>query len=159
MPELLAHDRRSPVPRRLVAAAFLCSVVASSIPAQSRADTMAIRTTALDYVEGWYEGDSVRMARAVHPMLVKRIVATDSTGQPVLGEMNAAELVAATAAGYGRHTPPDRRQAEVAILDIFNDVATVRTTMSDWIDYMQLARWNGNWRIVNVLWALKPGAD
>ncbi len=126
--------------------------------AQSRADTMAIRAAALDYVEGWYEGDSARMARAVHPMLVKRIVATDSSGRPILREMSASELVAATAAGYGRRTAPDRREEVVAILDIFHDVATVRTTMSDWIDYMQLARWSGNWRIVNVLWALKPSS-
>jgi len=25
---------------------------------------------------------------------------------------------------------------------------------SDWIDYLELARWNGQWKIVNVLWAL-----
>jgi hypothetical protein len=28
--------------------------------------------------------------------------------------------------------------------------------MSDWIDYMHMARWNNRWVIVNVLWELKP---
>jgi hypothetical protein len=28
--------------------------------------------------------------------------------------------------------------------------------MSEWIDYLHLARWNGEWKIVNVLWELKP---
>jgi hypothetical protein len=28
--------------------------------------------------------------------------------------------------------------------------------MSGWIDYMHMARWNGRWVIVNVLWELKP---
>jgi hypothetical protein len=27
---------------------------------------------------------------------------------------------------------------------------------SDWIDYLQLAKWNGEWKIVNVLWELTP---
>ena len=42
--------------------------------AQLAADTAAIRATALDYAEGWYEGNPARMARALHPELVKRIV-------------------------------------------------------------------------------------
>ncbi len=31
--------------------------------------------------------------------------------------------------------------------------------MSDWIDYLHLARWNGEWKIVNVLWELKPKGE
>jgi hypothetical protein len=27
--------------------------------------------------------------------------------------------------------------------------------MSGWIDYMHMAKWNGQWKIVNVLWELK----
>jgi hypothetical protein len=27
--------------------------------------------------------------------------------------------------------------------------------MRDWIDYMHLVRWNGAWKIVNVLWELR----
>ena len=33
--------------------------------AQSSADSAGIRSTALDYAEGWYTGDADRMARAV----------------------------------------------------------------------------------------------
>jgi hypothetical protein len=28
--------------------------------------------------------------------------------------------------------------------------------MSGWVDYMHMAKWNGRWVIVNVLWELKP---
>ena len=38
--------------------------------AQTAADSSAIRATALDYVEGWYEGNAERMSRALHPELV-----------------------------------------------------------------------------------------
>ena len=35
------------------------------------------------------------------------------------------------------------------------NTAQVKTVMHDWIDYMQMARWNGEWKIVNVLWEMK----
>ena len=49
---------------------------------------------------------------------------------------------------------PDRR-----ILDLFGNSAIARAEMSSWIDYMHLAKWNGEWKIVNVLWELKPQAS
>lgn len=124
--------------------------------AQTAADSAAIRATALDYVEGWYTGDSVRMARAVHPELVKRIIQRDSSGSK-LSQMGAARLVTGAARGYGRETPPERQQKDVVIYDIFENVAAVRATMSDWIDYMQMAKVDGRWVIINVLWEMKPG--
>lgn len=128
--------------------------------AQSAADTAAIRATALDYVEGYYEANAERMARAVHPELVKRIIARDSaTGRSWINSMGAGSLVSGTARGGGRNTPMERRRKEVKILDIYGNVASVRATMSGWIDYMHIARVDGRWQIVNVLWELHPGGS
>jgi hypothetical protein len=124
---------------------------------QSAADSAAIRTTALDYVEGWYEGNPQRMARAVHPELVKRIVVGDTaTRQSVIQNMGATALVNGTRHGYGKSTPKERQQKDVTILDIFGNAASAKAVMADWIDYMQLAKMNGRWVIVNVLWEKKP---
>jgi hypothetical protein len=127
--------------------------------AQGSADSAAIRAAALDYVEGWYEGNPERMTRALHPELVKRIVVADTaTGRSVLQNMGASALVNGTRHGYGKSTPKDRQQKEVRILDIFGNAASARATMAEWIDYMQLAKVDGRWVIVNVLWERKPGA-
>jgi hypothetical protein len=124
---------------------------------QSTADSAAIRATALDYVEGWYEGNPQRMARAVHPELVKRIVVSDTvTKQSVIQTMGATALVNGTRHGYGKTTPRERQQKEITVLDIFANAASAKAVMADWIDYMQLARVNGRWVIVNVLWEKKP---
>ncbi|HEV7836602.1 MAG TPA: nuclear transport factor 2 family protein, partial [Gemmatimonadaceae bacterium] len=48
----------------------------STSSSQSPADSVAIRQTALDYIQGWYAGDAARMERALHPELAKRIVQT-----------------------------------------------------------------------------------
>ena len=130
---------------------------AAGAQAQTPADSAAIRATALDYVEGWYEGNPDRMGRALHPELVKRIVVTDTaSGKSVLQNMGASALVNGTRRGWGKSTPKDKQEKEVRILDIFGGAASVRSTMADWIDYMQLAKVDGRWVIVNVLWENKP---
>ena len=126
---------------------------ATPAAAQTAADSSAIRATALDYVEGWYTGDAERMARAVHPELVKRIVVTDTaTGKSVLQNMGASALVNGTRRGFGKSTPKERQRKEVKILDVFRNAASAKSEMAEWIDYMQLGKIDGQWKIVNVLW-------
>jgi hypothetical protein len=121
------------------------------------ADTAGIRSAAMDYIEGWYAGDAARMERAVHPELVKRIVTTNSTmGRSQLESIGAMTMVLRTRAGGGSRTPPERQQKDLTILDIFTNAAVAKIIASDWVDYLELAKWNGRWVIVNVLWELKP---
>jgi Putative lumazine-binding len=141
-------------PRAALVAALL--IVAPTLHAQTAADTAGIRATALDYVEGWYAGDGDRMGRALHPELVKRILVTDTaTGRSFIQTMGATALVNGARHGYGKSTPPDRRQKDVTVLDVFGNAAVAKAVMADWIDYMQLARVDGRWLIVNVLWERK----
>lgn len=138
----------------MASAVILGSLVAPPVQAQVAADSAAIRITALDYAHGWYTGDADRMQRSLHPELAKRIVERTDGGF-VLDHMDAAQLTGATRAGGGSHTPADARRADVTILDVFGNAASVRLTMNGWIDYMHMARWEDRWVIVNVLWELK----
>jgi hypothetical protein len=130
---------------------------ALSLRAQTAADSAAIKQAALHYVEGWYEGNAERMERAVHPELAKRIVRTDqNSGRSRLEQMSAMSLVQGVKRGGGKSTPVEQQQKDVFILDIYENTASAKAIMSGWIDYLHLAKWNGEWRIVNVLWELKP---
>lgn len=131
----------------------------SGIAAQtavSDADKAAITSTALDYIEGWYEGNPERMERALHPDLAKRIVMTSPEGRSQLQQMSAMGLVQGVKRGGGKNTPKERQQKDVTILDVFANAASVKVVASDWIDYLHIAKFNGRWVIVNVLWELKP---
>lgn len=119
-------------------------------------DRAAIKQTALDYIEGWYEGSGERMERSLHPDLAKRIVRTNPQGQSQLQQMTAAQLVEAVKGGGGKRTAKERQQKDVTILDVFGNTASVKLIAADWVDYMQMAKFNGRWVIVNVLWELKP---
>ena len=99
------------------------------------------------------------MERALHPELAKRIVNTNpQNGRSSLGQQSAMTLVQSTRNVGGKNTPAEQMQKDIVILDVFQNAASVRATMSGWIDYMHLAKWNGRWVIVNVLWEMKPPA-
>lgn len=120
------------------------------------ADEAAIKKPASDYIEGWYTGNADRMESALYPELAKRMVYTDPhTGKTVFNHMGAMALVERTRAGVGTKIPADRRQEEITILDRFNNAAVVRIVASDWVDYLEEAKIDGQWKIVNVLWELK----
>jgi hypothetical protein len=135
---------------------LLAMLAPGAASAQTDADRAAIRAAALDYIEGWYSGNAERMERAVHPELAKRIVQRSPNGRSFLDQQSAMTLVQNTRSGGGTQTPEPRRLKEVTILDVYQNAASVKVVASDWIDYLHVARWNGSWKIVNVLWELKP---
>jgi hypothetical protein len=137
-------------------ALIIITAVSVSSAAQSESDREAIKRTALNYAEGWYEGNSEKMEGSLHPDLAKRIARTNDKGQTRLDQMSALSLIQGTRTGYGKQTPKEQQQKDVTVLDLAGNAATVKLEMRDWIDYMHIARSNGKWVIVNVLWEMKP---
>src|SRR5436853_1969116 len=143
--------------RKIVLLATTALVLAARANAQTDDDSAAIRKTALNYIEGWYEGDAARMESALHPELAKRMILTDlKTGHSQFNHMGAMQLVQNTRRGSGSKTPKDQQLKEITILDRFNNAAVVKIVASGWIDYLEEAKVNGEWKIINVLWELKP---
>ena len=139
-----------------LAGVLLLTAIASA-QTNSNDDSAAIKATALNYIEGWYEGDAARMESALHPELAKRMISTDpKTGHSQFNHMGAMQLVQNTRRGGGNKTPKDEQLKEVTILDRFNNAAVVKIVASGWIDYLEVAKFNGQWKIINVLWELKP---
>lgn len=142
----------------LLAAALLG--LSAPAGAQTRADSAAIRATALDYIDGWYAADGARMERALHPELAKRNTYIDPANRRSrLIQMTAMTLVQGTRAGGGSDIPTAQRRHDVQILDMYGNAASVRVSAASWVDYMHLVRWNGEWKIINVLWENAPGGS
>lgn len=137
------------------------------------ADAAAVRQTALDYVEGWYEANGDRMERALHPDLAKRIVRRDQkSGMEYLDTtLSAKLLVQMTWEGGGClnsswelrpnciKTPKENQRKDITIFDIFENQASAKVEFFEWLDYLHLAKLDGRWVIVNVLWQMKPRAS
>ncbi len=135
---------------RLIGLLFLAGLMQPAFAS----DEDAIALTVFDYMDGWYQGDAARMERALHPDLAKRAPMPAANGETRIEHMGALQLVQMTRAGVGRSTPKEAQKKEVVILDIDDDVASVKAIMHAWVDYIHLARLDGQWKIVNVLWDL-----
>jgi hypothetical protein len=119
------------------------------------ADIAAIETCVRDYYEGWYTADGERMARAVHPALVKRAFRQDRDRTPTLDETTADEMIAGAAAGLGRAragTDLDIRVAEVG-----GGIASVNVHADHYVDLLHLIEIPDGWRIINALWRWADG--
>jgi hypothetical protein len=139
--------------RTIIAVAMVSIALAQSAGGQNSADSAAIRRAALDYLEGYYDGNVERMDRALHPDFVKRTVTVNAaTNHNLIRPLTKSMMLEYTRAGGGGNPPAEERGIEVRILDIFKNMATVRTEARDFIDYLHLAKWNGEWKIMNVLW-------
>jgi hypothetical protein len=121
----------------------------------TEADRDLILQAARDYIESWLEGDAERMGGCLHPELAKRAVDLDpDTGLPTVETITREDMVTATTAGYGiRYDKP----YELSILDVFEDIATVRVFSSVYMDYLHVARFGDRWLLLNVLWQRRPG--
>jgi hypothetical protein len=119
---------------------------------QTAGDEAAIRATIDDYYLGWYDADGDRMARALHPELVKRGWLHDATGGTVVEVDTFRTMVDNAAAGRGRRTHATDRTYEVAISDVHGDIAAATVHAVPYVDYVHLLRTADGWRIVNALW-------
>src|SRR5687768_1026428 len=136
-------DERTSMKRIIATAVLVLAVCCAGAYAQEPAadkEREAIKQTALDYVEGWYEANAERMERALHPDLAKRIVRNSPEGRSRLDQMSAMALVQGVKRGGGKDTPKENQQKDVVILDVFENTASVKAIMSGWIDYMHMAK-------------------
>ena len=109
-------------------------------------DETLVMQAALDYIEGWFEGDAERMERAVHPELAKRRL---EDGR--LTMLTAQQMIEKTASGMGKR-PVDERAIEITVEHVGEGVANATVLSAPFVDYLQFARTDDGWKIVNVLW-------
>jgi len=120
-------------------------------------DKAAIKNATLDYLEGWYDGDAVRMERALHPeFFTKRgILIHPNTGEMATPHLNAEMMIGYVKQGGGKSFPREKLNNEVIVLDIYKNTASVKAISAQFVDYLHLAKFDGKWMIVNILWELK----
>jgi len=115
-------------------------------------DSAAIHQAASDYYGGWYEANVERIARSLHSDLAKRAIRKDEKGKDILYHLSKEQMLEKTKEGAGSDTPAGKRHLEITILDRYEEIATVKVVANDYIDYLHLAKQDGQWLIVNALW-------
>ena len=121
--------------------------------ATQSSDEAAVVAAALDYFEGWFEGDPTRMDRALHPGLAKRSLGQADPESAELRSLTKERMVELTAAGGGKDRSPDGGLGiEAEVVDLYGNIASVVVRSGVYREYLHLVRTDEGWKIVNVLW-------
>ena len=150
--------------KRLVTGLALCTIlllINFSTPTQAEkttADEAAIRATVTDYIEGYFNSDAARMEKAIHPHYLKHTISgqngqlrmTETSGLQMVQDIRSNDIRSnGIRSKEGVHIP-DRTQ-QITVLDVHGDIASAKLVMPHWADYLTLAKWNGEWKIVAVV--------
>jgi hypothetical protein len=126
-------------------------------PPATAEDVAAVRATVLDYFEGWFDGDAVRMDRALHPGLAKHSIGQDRARSGVLDVTTRDEMVQATAEGRGRLRDVPGRAIRIEVAGVSGDIASAVVHSAVYVEYALLARTADGWRITSTLWHWADG--
>ncbi len=137
----------------LVIALSFPGLLTAYSPTDIEKDRKAVEKAALDYIEGWYEGNVERMERCLHPDLQKREIRTlPQTGRSQFGLHTASTLVEGTRLGLGQQIPIEERNIRITVFEIFKNIASVKATSKLSTEYLHIVKYNGEWKVLNVLW-------
>ena len=143
--------------RPLLLVAFAVLLLADTAAAQTAADKDAVRQAALDYVEGIYQVEPARIERSVHKNLTKRGFwrePSEATYRPE-SVMTFDQLMKLTAA-WNKDGKRDTSIKQVEVLDVLDQTASAKIVAMWGIDYMHLAKYDGRWQIINIVWQAHP---
>lgn len=110
-------------------------------------DRAAVVATARAYFEGWFDGDTERMDRALHRNFVKRRAGEE------LGITTKERMLELTRRGEGREDAADRSLG-VDVEDVYGDIASATVHSAIYHEYLHLVRTRDGWKIANALWQL-----
>ena len=135
---------------------FLLIVMSITLKLSMAQDTrQKIERACLDYIEGFYEGDSTKLIRSLKPSLYKfGYWKNKTTGvyEPD-GSMSYRQALdyAKNVLVKKNFAKPDSPK-KVEILDIGNSIASAKVSAWWGVDYILLAKQGDQWMIEQVLW-------
>ena len=122
-------------------------------------DKQAIEKACLNYIEGFYEGDTSKLIAALKPSLYKfGYWKNDKTGN----YDPDGQMTYRAALDYAKNVMAKKNFAKadapkkVEVLDLMNSIASAKVSAWWGVDYILLAKQGGKWMIEQVLWEGPP---
>lgn len=125
--------------------------------AQSPADKAGVTAAVLDYVEGFYEGDSTRFIRSVRPEVDKFGFWKNDKGAYQGGGFPWTRFFSfARDVKSGKTKTPPNAPKQIQVLDVQDQTAAAKLTAYWGTDYFLLAKYDGKWMIRQIMWQSLP---
>jgi Putative lumazine-binding len=146
--------------KRMAVLALSTLLVGCTAHAQNKAnsDKDAVRAAAMDYIEALYQAQPDRIARSVHPKLTKLGFSKKQGASEYSESPMTYDQLFNLAGSWNKDgkRPVATAPKEVAVYEVLDQTASVKVTALWGIDYMHLAKYDGQWKIINILWQAHP---
>ena len=125
-----------------------------SLYAQDANDVKAVERTCMNYIEGFYEGDTTKLVAALKPSMYKLGFWKNKDGS----FSNEGLMSYQAAMNYANNVkekkkfPKPTAPKEVKIFEVSEHIASAKVTAWWGFDYMLLSKENGKWMIEEILW-------
>ena len=123
--------------------------------AQTKEDKAGVEKACLNYLDGFYEGDTLKLINSLKPRLNKfGYWKNDKTGEyDDAGYMTYDQAIAyAKDVFEKKHFAEADAPKKVEVLDIKNHIAAAKVTAWWGTDYILLSKDEGKWMIEQVIW-------
>ena len=146
--------------KRIAMLALVGTIVGFTGYAQSsaNAEKEAVAAAAMDYLVALYEAKPDLIARSVHTDLSKRGYYKKKGETAFTSAPMSYQQLFDLAGSWNKDgkRPVATAPKEVVVYEVLNQTASAKVTALWGIDYMHLAKYDGKWKIVNILWQEPP---
>ena len=125
-------------------------LISLSVQAQTARDQALIKEAISNYVEAFYQADTSKAYESIVKDLAKRGYYT-SGGQVREAKMSFEQLVK-LAQRWKNTQDLTAAPKKITVFEVLDKIATAKVEAKWGIDYFHLAKIDGKWMIINVLW-------
>ena len=138
--------------KKVIILFLVCSFAKFSFAQEAK---QQIERACLDYIEGFYEGDTTKIMRSIKPSLYKFGYWKNKTSGKYEPDehMNYRGAINYTKNVYEKKKfTKEGSPKKVEVLDIMNTIASAKVTAWWGVDYILLSKQDDKWMIEQVLW-------
>lgn len=134
---------------------FILLFVITVTTASAQDKHLGVTRACLDYIEGFYEGDTVKLARTLKPSLYKIGFYKEKNAEK---HTPAGSMSYRQALDYATNVRNKKNFAKAdapkvtEVLNVGNSIAAAKVTAWWGIDYILLSKQNDKWMIESVIW-------
>ena len=136
---------------------FISFLFSSHLQAQNP-DRRAVYDASMDYINAFYNTEPIRLEKCVYPEVVRRGYywkGLDSSYSD-LRVMTYAQMIQFAKDWNKSQWLPANAVKNIDVLDVQDKTASVKINVFWGIEYLQLAKIDNQWKIVNILWQSIP---
>ena len=133
---------------------IVCLIIVSySTEAQSESDISGVKKACMNYLDGFYKGDTLKIKESLKPTLYKYGYWKNKDGV-----YSGSQMTFEAAVKYSKNVLEKKKFTEedapkkVEVLEILNHIAAAKVTAWGGTDYILLSKKGEKWVIEQVLW-------